>query len=75
MGREGFNEMMSLIKSGKANAVLVIRANRISRNPIDAGYVISLMDEKKLLYIRTPNSTCYTSSSTDNLYAPLTNKQ
>lgn len=71
VGREGFNEMMSLIKSGKANAVLVIRANRISRNPIDAGYVISLMDEKKLLYIRTPNSTCYTSSSTDKMMIAL----
>lgn len=67
VGREGFAEMTQLIKSGKANAILVIRANRISRNPIDAGYVVSLMDEKKLLYIRTPNSTCYTSSSTDKM--------
>ncbi len=67
VGRGGFDNMMNLIKSGKADAVLVIRANRISRNPIDAGYVISLMDEKKLLYIRTPNSTCYTCSSTDKM--------
>lgn len=67
IGREGFSRMMSLIKNGKANAVLVVRANRISRNPIDAGYTISLMDEKKLLYIRTPNSTCYTSSSSDKM--------
>ncbi len=67
VGRDGFNEMMNLIKSGQANAVLVIRANRISRNPIDAGYVISLMDEKKLLYIRTPHSTCYTASSSDKM--------
>lgn len=67
VGREGFDEMMNLIKSGKANAILVIRANRISRNPIDAGYVISLMDEKKLLYIRTPHSTCYTASSSDKM--------
>lgn len=70
-GREGFNEMMSLMRNGQANAVLVIRANRISRNPIDAGYVVSLMDEKKLLYIRTPNSTCYTSSSTDKMMIAL----
>lgn len=70
-GREGFNEMMELLRTGKANAILVIRANRISRNPVDAGYVISLMDEKKLLYIRTPNSTCYTSSSTDKMMIAL----
>ncbi len=71
VGREGFNRMMSLIRTGKANAILVIRANRISRNPIDAGYAISLLDEKKLLYIRTPNSTCYTSSSTDKMMIAL----
>jgi DNA invertase Pin-like site-specific DNA recombinase len=71
VGREGFDRMMALMKSGKANAVLVVRANRISRNPIDAGYVVSLMDEKKLLYIRTPNSTCYTSSSTDKMMIAL----
>ena len=41
IGRGGFNEMMKLIESGKANAILVIRANRISRNPIDAGNIIS----------------------------------
>lgn len=67
VGREGFTEMINLLKTGKANAVLVIRANRISRNAMDAGQVISLMDEKKLLYIRTSNSTCYTSSSTDKM--------
>ncbi|MFA7315594.1 MAG: recombinase family protein [Candidatus Paceibacterota bacterium] len=70
-GREGFNKMTSLIRTGKANAILVIRGNRISRNSIDAGYIISLMDEKKLLYIRTPNSTCYTSSSTDKMMIAL----
>ncbi|MCX6756193.1 MAG: recombinase family protein [Candidatus Nomurabacteria bacterium] len=71
IGRPGFDRMMNLIKIGKANAVLVIRANRISRNSIDAGYAISLMDEKKLLYIRTPNSTCYTCSSTDKMMIAL----
>lgn len=71
VGREGFDRMMKLIRIGQANAILVIRANRISRNPIDAGYVISLLDEKKLLYIRTPNSTCYTSSSSDKMMIAL----
>jgi site-specific DNA recombinase len=71
VGREGFARMTDLIRTGKANAILVVRANRISRNPIDAGYVISLMDEKKLLYIRTPHSTCYTCSSTDKMMIAL----
>ena len=63
--------MLNIIKSKKANAVLVIRANRISRNPIDAGQIISLMDEKKLLFIRTPHSTSYTGSSTDKMMLGL----
>lgn len=71
IGREGFGRMMKLIDTGKADAILVIRANRISRNSMDAGYAISLMDEKKLLYIRTPHSTCYTSSSTDKMMIAL----
>ncbi len=71
VGREGFDRMMTLSRTGKANAILVVRANRISRNPIDAGYIVSMMDDKKLLYIRTPNSTCYTSSSTDKMMLAL----
>lgn len=70
-GREGFERMMKLISTGKANAILVIRANRISRNPIDAGRTISVMDEEKLLYVRTPNSSCYTCSSTDKMMLGL----
>lgn len=70
-GREGFNKLIKLIDSKKVNAILVVRANRISRNPIDAGQIISLMDQKKLLYIRTPSSTCYTSSSTDKMMIGL----
>jgi len=71
IGREGFNRMTDHIRTGRANAILVIRGNRISRNSIDAGYIISLMDEKKLLYIRTPHSTCYTGSSTDKMMLAL----
>lgn len=70
-GRPGFEEMVKLIKNNKANAILVIRANRISRNPVDAGHIISCMDDKKLLFIRTPNSTCYTCSSTDKMMLGL----
>lgn len=71
IGREGFNKLTDHIRTGRANAILVIRGNRISRNSIDAGYIISLMDEKKLLYIRTPHSTCYTGSSTDKMMLAL----
>ncbi len=71
VGREGFDRAIELIKNRKANALLVVRANRISRNAIDAGRIISLMDEKKLLYIRTANSACYTSSSSEKMMLAL----
>ncbi len=70
-GRDGFNKIVKLLSTGKVNALLVVRANRISRNAIDAGQIINLMDNKKLLYIRTPSSTCYTSSSTDKMMVGL----
>lgn len=70
VGREGFSRMKQLIESGKINALLVINANRISRNPIDSADIIHLLDLKKLLYVRTP-STCYTSSTNDKLMLGL----
>ena len=54
VGRDGFNEMINSIKNKEANAILVVRANRISRNSMDSAETITLMDEKKLLYVRTP---------------------
>lgn len=66
-GRKGFSELVKLLQTKKADAVLVIRANRISRNPLDAGHIISLMDNKFLLYVRTSSGTCYTNSPSDKM--------
>jgi site-specific DNA recombinase len=49
-----FNEMVKRIKKGEANAILCWHLNRISRNAGDAAMLIDLMDEDKLLEIRTP---------------------
>ncbi len=56
-GREIFNSMLTAIENGEANAILTWNANRLSRNPIDAGRIIYLMDERKLIEIRTPYQT------------------
>lgn len=56
-GRSIFNGMMRKIEKGDANGLLVWHANRVSRNPIDSGIVIHLIDEKKLVHVRTPNHT------------------
>ncbi len=38
-GREIFGEMIEFIKSGKANAILCWKIDRLSRNPVDEGLI------------------------------------
>lgn len=54
-GRPIFQQVIDLIESGKANGLLVWHPNRIARNAYDGGLVITLLDEKKLLEVKTPN--------------------
>ncbi len=58
IGRIGFNELLDDIEKGKCNAILTFHPNRLCRNPFDAGRLIYLIDEGKLLEIRTPSSVC-----------------
>lgn len=53
-GRPIFNEVMKRIAKGTSNGLLVWHSNRISRNPVDTGTVINLIDEGKLVHVRTP---------------------
>jgi DNA invertase Pin-like site-specific DNA recombinase len=55
-GRSGFNEMMNLIESGKANAILCWKADRLARNLIDGGEIIHIMKSHKIKAIVTPHS-------------------
>lgn len=56
-GRPIFNEMLKRIENGGANALIVWHENRLSRNPVDAGLVIYLMDRGYLLEVKTPTRT------------------
>jgi len=58
-GRPIFNYMMQQIEAGKANGLLAWHANRIARNAFDGGWVITAMDEGKLLELKTPFRTYY----------------
>ncbi len=58
-GRPVFNELVAAIERGRINALLTWSPNRISRNAIDTGVIIDLMDRDKLLEIRTPSQTYY----------------
>lgn len=55
IGREGFNTLVKLTQKGKVNAWLCWHANRLSRNAMDSGIIIHLMDTEKLHHIRTPS--------------------
>ena len=55
LGRPLFAELIEKIDKGVANGLLVWNASRISRNSVDTGRVIYLMDEEKLLEVRTPS--------------------
>lgn len=66
VGREGFDSLVDLTRKGKVNAWLCWHANRLSRNPIDAGVIIDLMDKGLLDHIRTP-SRIYFATPTDKM--------
>ena len=51
-GRQIFADLVKAIMMGKINAILVWHANRLARNPVDAGMIIHLMDIGQLKEIR-----------------------
>lgn len=63
-----FDEMLTKIRNGEANAILVQHLDRLSRNRLDTGELIKLFQEGKLKEIRTPykaNNTIYDLFSMD----------
>lgn len=55
--RPVFKELLSDIRREKFNAILTWAPDRLSRNAGDLGSVVDLMDEKKLIGIRTYGQT------------------
>lgn len=55
--RDTYNELLSGLKEGKFNAILTWAPDRLSRNAGDLGSIVDLMDQKKLLQIRTFSQT------------------
>lgn len=70
IGREKFSFMLERIEKGKANAILTWHLNRLARNMVDGGRIIQLMDEGKLIEIRTP-SRIYKNSPDDKFMLVL----
>lgn len=51
--RPVFNDLINDIRIGKFNAILVWHPDRLSRNAGDLGALVDLLDQKKLIEIRT----------------------
>lgn len=51
--RPVFNQLISDIRIGKFNGILVWHPDRLSRNAGDLGNLVDLLDQKKLIEIRT----------------------
>ncbi len=48
-----YNQLLSDIRSGKFDGILVWHPDRLSRNAGDLGAIVDLLDQKKLIEIRT----------------------
>ena len=58
-GRPIFGYVMEQIEGGRASGLLVWHPNRLARNAYDGGWVITALDEGKLLEVKTAHRTYY----------------
>lgn len=58
-GRPLFENMLKRIEKGDAKGIFIWNPNRLSRNSVDTGRIIYLMDQGKLLEVRTPGQVFY----------------
>ena len=65
--RKGFEELISRIRSGECNKILVWQTNRLSRNPLESGILMQLLSDGVIEEIRTPTSSVTTENSNDIL--------
>lgn len=56
-GRPLFGHLVQMVEDGKINGIVLLNPSRLSRNTIDTGRIIYLMDQGKLLEVVTPYQT------------------
>lgn len=56
-GRPVFDSMIQMIERGLANGIVILNPSRLSRNTVDTGRIIFLMDQGKLEEVVTPSQT------------------
>lgn len=58
-GRERFNQMITAIKSGKAQGIITWKIDRLGRNPVDEGTIKWLLQENIIKHIKTSDRDYY----------------
>ncbi len=53
-GRPVFGKLVQMIEDGEVNVIILLNPSRLSRNTVDTGRIIYLMDQGKLLEVITP---------------------
>lgn len=61
--RPDFDRMIDLVKTGKANAILTWKPDRLCRNPEEGGIVLQMLQDGILKEIRTSTGDVYTQDS------------
>lgn len=56
-GRPVFDQLIQMIEDGVTNGIVLLNPSRLSRNTIDTGRIIYLMDQGKLQEVVTPYQT------------------
>lgn len=56
-GRPVFGKLVQMIEDGDVNVIVLLNPSRLSRNTVDTGRIIYLMDQGKLLEVVTPYQT------------------
>ncbi len=56
-GRPIFGRLIQMIEDGEINGIVLLNPSRLSRNTIDTGRIIYLMDQGKLIEVVTPYQT------------------
>lgn len=56
-GRPIFDELIQMIEDGTATGIILLNPSRLSRNTVDTGRIIYLMDQGKLQEVVTPYQT------------------
>ena len=67
-GRKEFNAMLKRIENGEADGVICWKLNRLARNSVDAGNIISLLQQKQIKHIQTFGRSYYPSDNVLMMY-------